>query len=55
MMPHPERNNQDFKNMFFEMLFYDESFIQPKYQMIFDKSIKKLMFSEHISYKTTKK
>ena len=55
MMPHPERNNHDFKNAFFEMLFYEEQSIKPNYQMIFDKSIKELMFSEHISYKTTKK
>lgn len=55
MMPHPERNNLDFKNTFFQMLFYEEQMIEPNYQMIFDKSIKELMFSEHISYKTTKK
>ena len=55
MMPHPERNNLDFKNTFFQMLFYNEQIIEPNYQMIFDKSIKELMFSEHISYKTTKK
>ena len=55
MMPHPERNNLDFKNTFFQMLFYQEQIIEPNYQMIFDKSIKELMFSEHISYKTTKK
>ena len=55
MMPHPERNNLDFKKSFFEMLFYEEQSIEPNYQMIFDKSIKELMFSEHISYKTTKK
>lgn len=55
MMPHPERNNLDFKNTFFQMLFYQEQMIEPNYQMIFDKSIKELMFSEHISYKTTKK
>ncbi len=55
MMPHPERNNQDFKSMFFQMLFYQEQLLEPNYQMIFDKSIKELMFSEHISYKTTKK
>ena len=54
-MPHPERNNLDFKNTFFQMLFYEEQMIEPNYQMIFDKSIKELMFSEHISYKTTKK
>ena len=55
MMPHPGRNNLDFKNTFFQMLFYQEQMIEPNYQMIFDKSIKELMFSEHISYKTTKK
>lgn len=55
MMPHPERNNLDFKNTLFQMLFYEEQMIEPNYQMIFDKSIKELMFSEHISYKTTKK
>ena len=55
MMPHPERNNLDFKNILFQMLFYEEQMIEPNYQMIFDKSIKELMFSEHISYKTTKK
>ena len=55
MMPHPERNNQDFKKLFFEMLFYEEQMIEPNYQMIFYNSIKELMFSEHISYKTTKK
>ena len=55
MMPHPERNNQDFKSKFFQMLFYQEQLLEPNYQMIFDKSIKELMFSEHISYKTTKK
>ena len=55
MMPHPERNNLDFKNTFFQMLFYQEQMIEQNYQMIFDKSIKELMFSEHISYKTTKK
>ena len=54
-MPHPERNNLDFKNTLFQMLFYEEQMIEPNYQMIFDKSIKELMFSEHISYKTTKK
>ena len=55
MMSYPERNNLDFKNTLFQMLFYEEQMIEPNYQMIFDKSIKELMFSEHISYKTTKK
>ena len=55
MMPHPERNNQDFKELFYKMLYYEEQLIEPCYQLIFDKSIKELMFSEHISYKTSKK
>ena len=55
MMPHPERNNQDFKEMFYKMLYYEEHLEDPCYQFIFDKSIKELMFSEHISYKTSKK
>jgi phosphoribosylformylglycinamidine synthase len=55
MMPHPERNNQDFKELFYKMLYYEEHLIDPCYQLIFDKSIKELMFSEHISYKTSKK
>ena len=27
MMPHPERNNLDFKNNFFKMLFYEEQIL----------------------------
>tara|TARA_B100001093_G_scaffold520286_1_gene614273 strand:- start:2022 stop:4169 length:2148 start_codon:yes stop_codon:yes gene_type:complete len=52
MMPHPERNNYDFKYILFKILFNNEKINQ---QMYFDKSIKHLMNSEHISYKTTKK
>ena len=52
MMPHPERNNYDFKHLLVDMLF-DNSTITS--QFYFDKGIKDLMFSEHISYKTTKK
>lgn len=55
MMPHPERNNHNFKEIFYKMLFYKEHIINPNYEIIFDKSIKELMFSEHISYKTSKK
>ena len=55
MMPHPERNNQDFKEIFYKMLYYEETSKDLCYQLIFDKSIKELMFSEHISYKTSKK
>tara|TARA_B100000123_G_scaffold271199_1_gene250496 strand:+ start:1569 stop:3722 length:2154 start_codon:yes stop_codon:yes gene_type:complete len=52
MMPHPERNNYDFKHMLYEMLFEDKSINN---QFRFDKALKDLMFSEHISYKTTRK
>ena len=52
MMPHPERNNMDFKYILFKILFDKEKLNE---QMYFDKCIKELMYSEHISYKTTKK
>ncbi len=53
MMPHPERNNTDFKEILMKMLFPDHWFLQS--QIKFDKAINDLMFSEHISYKTTRK
>ena len=52
MMPHPERNNHDFKHLLIDMLF-DNRLLTSQFK--FDKGIKDLMFSEHISYKTTKK
>ena len=52
MMPHPERNNADFKHMLCNMLLQDE---RVNTKLLFDKSIHDLMFSEHISYKTTRK
>ena len=52
MMPHPERNNYDFKHILYEMLFNDK-YINSQFK--FDKALKDLMFSEHISYKTTRK
>ncbi len=52
MMPHPERNNYDFKCILYNMLFENET-INSQYK--FDKALKDLMFSEHISYKTTRK
>ena len=57
MMPHPERNNNDFKHLLFEMLFDNNLpiYLNFKTQLHFDKVIKELMFSEHISYKTTRK
>ena len=56
-MPHPERNNYDFKHLLFEMLFDNNLpiYLNFKTQLKFDKIIKDLMFSEHISYKTTRK
>ena len=48
-----ELNNLDFKNLFPNVI-YQEQIIEPNYQMIFDKSIKEPMFSEHISYKPPK-
>ena len=52
MMPHPERNNYDFKHILFDLLFNDSKIST---QLLFDKCIKDLMFSEHISYKTTRR
>ena len=54
MMPHPERNinNIDFKEKLYNMLFDSNDIIS---QITFDKCIQELMFSEHISYKTTRK
>ena len=52
MMPHPERNNYDFKYFLYKMLFKNKKM---NTQLLFDKAIKDLMFSEHISYKTTRK
>mgnify|MGYP001180123412 CR=1 FL=1 len=52
MMPHPERNNYNFKHLLIEMLF-DNEFLTSQFK--FDKCIHDLMFSEHISYKTTRK
>ena len=52
MMPHPERNNYDFKHILFDLLFNDKKLTN---HMLFDKCINDLMFSEHISYKTSRK
>ncbi len=52
MMPHPERNNYDFKYLLIKMLFDNKKLTS---QFYFDKLIKDLMFSEHISYKTSRK
>ena len=53
MMPHPERNNDDFKWLLCELLFNKNNFF--KRQRKFYSKINSLMNSEHISYKSTKK
>lgn len=55
MMPHPERNNFDFKVELYKILFRNTINENVISQFIFDKVIKDLMFSEHISYKTSRK
>ena len=52
MMPHPERNNYEFKHILLDMLLNNPKI---SLQLLFDKCIKDLMFSEHISYKTSRK
>lgn len=52
MMPHPERNNLDMKEILLKLLL-DNTNINN--QLLFDRTIKELMFSEHISYKTSRK
>ena len=51
MMPHPERNNNDFKDTLYKIIFHQRK----NSQFVFEKKINELMNSEHISYKTTKK
>ena len=51
MMPHPERNNNDFKDTLYKIIFGEIK----NSQLVFEKKINELMNSEHISYKTTKK
>ena len=51
MMPHPERNNNDFKETLYKIIFSQRT----NSQLVFEKKINELMNSEHISYKTTKK
>ena len=56
MMPHPERNNFDFKLELYKMLFENSNHASSLIShFIFDKAVKELMFSEHISYKTSRK
>lgn len=53
MMPHPERNNKDFKPILNKILFPNE--ILTNTQLHFHNKINELMHSEHISYKSTRK
>ena len=53
MMPHPERNNIDFKPILLKIIFSKNPIIER--QIIFYNKIQELMNSEHISYKSTKK
>ena len=50
MMPHPERNNNDFKDILYSIIFG-----KSESQSHFKNKINELMNSEHISYKTTRK
>jgi len=53
MMPHPERNNDDFKDILYKLIFSTNHPIHT--QLYFQKKISELMNSEHISYKSTRK
>ena len=53
MMPHPERNNTDFKPILDNIIFPYNPQVQT--QTLFHTKIMELMHSEHISYKSTRK
>ena len=53
MMPHPERNNYDLKESLYKLLLPASHQIHS--QLHFQKSITELLYSEHISYKTTRR
>ena len=53
MMPHPERNNNDFKPVLYKLLFPSDKQITT--QLYFHQKVMELMHSEHISYKSTRK
>ena len=53
IMPHPERNNNDFKDILYKIIFPKSHIIHT--QLHFQSKINELMNSEHISYKSTKK
>lgn len=53
MMPHPERNNTDFKKYLYKLIFGES---HPLYiQSYFKCRINEIMFSEHVSYKSTRR
>ncbi len=52
MMPHPERNNSDFKQILDGLIF--STVLSPSH-IKFKRKISELMNSEHISYKSTRK
>jgi len=52
MMPHPERNNEDFRDILQSLIF--TSVLSPNH-IKFKRKISELMNSEHISYKSTRK
>ena len=53
MMPHPERNNCDMKHILYKLIL---PILHPIHtQLHFQKSITELLYSEHISYKTTRR
>jgi len=53
MMPHPERNNTDFRGVLTDILF--SAPFKKDAQSFFHTQISKVMHSEHVSYKSTKK
>ena len=53
MMPHPERNNYELKDILYKLMLPVEHPIHT--QLHFQKSITELLYSEHISYKTTRR
>jgi phosphoribosylformylglycinamidine (FGAM) synthase-like amidotransferase family enzyme/selenophosphate synthetase-related protein len=55
MMPHPERNNDEFKYDLLKMLYHQRKNTLLFTTFDFQKNIEILMRSEHISYKSTKK
>ena len=50
MMPHPERNNTDFRDTLLSVMRLNDNM-----SLIFKKKINELLCSEHISYKSTRK